>query len=209
MGVAYVRINKIMGLNIDQDGRYEFSATLSSDKSVISPIVLIAYGNEYLFSDNIWMLPFETNLASQNVGISFLLVQGKTKYSTIAQLTLPINWFPYDSVVRDIYPMKQIEGLNPIYADITTHISTRGADPFQDPPGNLLVKPMWQLPSPQNTQPQGNYIQYCYPKIDPPLGIPQILAGPAPQNFNQSINIPNQQMIILTQQQQQIPNQNY
>lgn len=208
MGVAYVKINQISGLKINKNARYEVSATLSSDNSIITPVLFEIRNDNSLFSENVWMLPYEMTAKGDNVSIS--LVKGKKKYKKIANLVLPLKWFPPDFVVQESFPMHQIDEnekkKRKIFADIKIHLSTKGADPFRAPPGQLLVRPMWVNSNAQQQQPPVGYIpsqcrppQFFHPQynqngfsnqpirhtIQPPIGIPKITAGPAPQIFSQ------------------------
>lgn len=233
MGLAYVKISQISGLKIDKGARYELSATLSSDNSIVQPVLFEIKnndGNSCLVSDNIWMLPYE--ITAKDDSISLTLVEGKKKYNKVAKLILPLKWFPPDVVVHENYPMHHFEEnenkKRKIFADILIHLSTKGADPFRAPPGQLLVRPMWvntnvpqqsavgyipgQCRPPQFMQPL--YNQYAYnqpvqPIIKPPIGIPQIRGGPAPQVFTQPFAPPPYQfyMNIPQQPQPQLPPQ--
>ena len=215
MGVAYVKINQIYGLKINKNARYELSATLSSDNSIVTPVLFEIKNddiNSYIFSGNIWMLPYEAT--SKDDSISLTLVEGKKKYKKIAKLILPLKWFPPDTVIHESYPMHQFEEnekkKRKIFADINIHLSTKGTDPFRAPPGQLLVRPMWVNANAPQQQPPVGYIpgqcrptQFIQPQynqypstqparqnIQPPIGIPQIRAGPAPQVFTQQFAPP-------------------
>lgn len=242
MGVAYVKINQISGIKIDKSARYELSATLSSDNSIVSPVLFQIKKDDinlYLASDNIWMLPYEAN--SKDDSISITILEGKKKYEKIAKLILPLKWYPPDTVVHESYPMHHFEDnekkKRSIFADVVVHLSTKGTDPFHAPPGQLLVRPMWvnknvqqqpqavgyipgQCRPPQFIQPQpyGPYAYNTptYQRMQPPIGIPQIRAGPAPQIFTQQLapapyqgymNVPQQQPVQQPQQFNQQPQQ--
>ena len=65
----------------------------------------------------------------------------------IARVTLPLNWFPKDCVVTQWFPLKSIkQGTGDLLVLFEVHICYDGSKEFQAAPGNLLVKPCWNVP---------------------------------------------------------------
>ena len=83
----------------------------------------------------------------------------------LALVTLPLSWFPHNTVVTDWFPFK---GNNPNETSpmvlLSCHIRTQQCDPFKAPFGRLLVTPGWQSPQPnvQHIPPVSN-VQHIPP----------------------------------------------
>lgn len=174
MGVANIQLHKITGVKVNKANRYELIVRLASDNSMVSPTLLSIAGEGfrgYLTSDNVWMIPIEQSQLAQDCNIEFLLVKSKKKSKNLGKMSLPIKWFPYDFCVHQRFPMHNLREketkYRPIFIDMSVHISTNGAEPFHAPPGNLLVKPLWNDPSPIKPVNTPNSPPHSSPKVYP------------------------------------------
>ena len=80
-----------------------------------------------------------------NTSISFLIYETKPSKIDVARLTLPLSWFQPDTRVKDIYPMRAlVAGIASPLAEVEIHVSTTFDEPFEVPPGELLVTPGWR-----------------------------------------------------------------
>ncbi|OHT10075.1 hypothetical protein TRFO_20810 [Tritrichomonas foetus] len=203
MGIAYVKINQISGLKMNKKSVAE--AEISFGDEAIQPTLL--KGNENFTCDDIWSLPFDASIIHKNNAnnelISIKVIKNKSgKRSEKARLALPLHWFPLNFIVREKFPMRNlvVSKSRHIVADISLHLSTNGCDPFTAPIGKMLVKPACDpIAPPGKTNsnypgsfrvPPQNQVQQILPPqqnvivLPPPHGIPQIIAGPAPQIFS-------------------------
>lgn len=227
MNVVFVRLDKLKGVEkLSSKLTYQLLVELKSPDEAGSAVPIII--KDISRVKNEWTFPYAySQLTSIIIQINITdpvnrLVQ------PISRLELPLDWFPSNLVVREKYPMRCIDNkVNKITARITVHRSENGQDAFAAPKGQLNVTPAWKEAKShghkQNYQPQGQNpiippapMQYQYQnqafvqqKTQPPIGIPPIKSGPAPQIF--TVQIPSQPLLYYgyppAQQQMQMQQQ--
>ncbi|EAY10659.1 hypothetical protein TVAG_157360 [Trichomonas vaginalis G3] len=124
---------------------------------------------------------FEINLVEANV------------YSdqSIASVSLPLEWFPKDQIVRMWFPLKPARpGISDLLVLLDIHLAFQTAE-FQAPFGNMLVKPKWQIPdylwrlNPQAPN-QNTYSNIRYPMSQQTAGPMYPAQYPVPMYPNQN-----------------------
>jgi len=70
----------------------------------------------------------------------------------VARVTLPLNWFPINSVVEYWFPLKPLKpGTPEVFVLLVVHLADNYTSEFEAPPGKLLVKPCWSVPKVANS----------------------------------------------------------
>lgn len=136
MKVAFVQIDKIFGLKDPpkDEGTFQVYANLlpREDGSTVK-----FKGTSELTCDITWNFLYE----EQGKSAISIILQKVHRSEEVGRVTLPLSWFPKNSVVTETYPMiSPMTSTHIADVIVKVHISENGECPFTAPEGKLLVK---------------------------------------------------------------------
>jgi len=142
-------------------------------------------GTNILKTKTQWSFCFEN---PRDVVISFsILAEPSGNLREVGKLVLPLGWFQYNTVVREVFPLvSKVQPQPEIFITLDVHVSMNSAPPFRAPEGKIIVVPCWKKPE---QIPEQNDFSPPMPQIieekplpaSPPVQQAPIYQSPNPQ----------------------------
>jgi hypothetical protein len=177
MKVVFVKLVEVTGFPPSKPDVHQVYVKLRpTEQGSYGPLV----GSQTFRCETVWSFVCE---AAEGSAPSFSIWIFEPVRNEVARLTLPLPWFPANSVVTHEYPLRSLFGGMSGWATVQVHLSEEGASAFRADPAGLLVTPAWskpaaaahpQRPPPPPPQPYPGY---------PPFAYPQYPGRPAPVTY--------------------------